>query len=141
MRLLTVLVFLLAILSGCQPSSDVQRYNVRGSVTYEGKPVPTGTIMMTPANGNKGPGGYAEIRDGRFDTATTGQGPTGGPHHVVIQGYDGKSNPANELPMGKALFDPYETDVNLPTSDTTNDFDIPASAIRQPSTGGSRGKA
>lgn len=136
----SIAVLSLAVFCGCQDSSDVQRFDVQGTVTFDGKPVPAGTIMLTPSPGNTGPGGYAEIRDGKFDTAEGGQGPTGGPHHVVIQGYDGKTNPANELPMGSALFDPYETDVNLPDADTKNDFDIPATAIRKPSAGGSRGK-
>jgi hypothetical protein len=117
--LLSVAVFL-----GCS-SSDVTRFDVSGTVTFDGQPVPAGTISFQPAAGNEGPGGSAEIKDGKFDTAQGGKAPTGGPHRVVISGYDGNADPDNELPLGKTLFEQYETQVDLPKEDTTEDFEVP----------------
>ena len=104
---------LIAACVGCS-SSDVTRYDVSGTVTFDGQPVPSGSITFQPATGNEGPGGIANIKDGKYDTAKEGKGPTGGPHHVTISGYDGNADPGNELPLGRPLFDAYRTEVDLP---------------------------
>jgi hypothetical protein len=51
-----------------------QRFHVEGKVTFDGKPVPSGTIRFEPdsTKGNTGPVGYAAIIDGRYTTATEG---------------------------------------------------------------------
>lgn len=120
-------VALLAVV-GCGGGSDVTRYDVSGTVTFDGAPVPAGTITFLPASGNTGPGGSATIKDGKYDTAAGGKGPTGGPHTVVITGFDGKSDPGNELPYGKPLFTEYKTEADLPKQKATQDFNVPASA-------------
>ena len=116
---------------GCS-SSDVTRYDVSGTVTFGGQPVPSGSITFQPVVGNEGPGGFANIKDGKFDTATDGKGPTGGPHHVTISGFDGNADPGNELPLGKPLFDAYRTQVDLPKEPSTQTFDVPATAKPKP---------
>ena len=45
---------------------------VSGMITFNGQPVPAGKIYFTPdtSKGNSGPTGYADITNGRYDTAS-----------------------------------------------------------------------
>ncbi len=131
-RCVALLLFVTAVALGGCSKSDVSRYDVSGTVTFSGQPVPSGSITFQPAVGNEGPGGYATIKDGKYDTAQDGKGPTGGPHHVTIAGYDGNADPGNEKPYGAPLFDAYQTKVDLPKEATTQNFEVPASAKPRP---------
>lgn len=77
------------------------------------------------AQGNRGPAGYATIENGRYNTARSGRGVVGGPHRVIISGFDGMADPSGELPHGAPLFPDYHTTSDLPTGNTTLDFTIP----------------
>jgi len=110
------------LIAGCS-GSDPRGHQVQGSVTYEGKPVPAGTIQFVPAKGNSGPPAFAKIVDGHFDTAAPGgKGTVGGPHQATVNGFDGKADPAKELPVGNPLFLDYHVDVDFPPQDTTMDI-------------------
>jgi hypothetical protein len=56
---------------------------VQGTVTYNGKPVPHGTIMFQPADG---PAAVAQIREGAYQlkTFTDGDGAVPGRHKVTV---------------------------------------------------------
>jgi hypothetical protein len=122
---------LLAVLSalvsaaGCGPAGP-RRHEVSGQVTFQGQPVPVGVIRFLPdtKQGNAGPAGFAAIENGRYDTAATGRGTVGGPHEVVISGYDGKADPAVELMQGAPLFPDYRKGVDLPEEPATLDFQV-----------------
>jgi hypothetical protein len=118
----------LLLLAGCQRSDAVTRYDVAGTVTFAGKAVPAGIILFTPdaAKNNRGPAGFAKVKDGKYDTRLEGKGTVGGPQIVVITGFDG-SPPDEEglLPDGKPLFSDFTTSVDLPKEETTHDFQIP----------------
>jgi hypothetical protein len=109
------------VLAGCGDDGP-RRYDVSGTVAYNGQPLPAGQIFFDPdaAKGHDGPQGYALIKDGRYNTAETDQGPIGGPHIVRIEGYDGK--PGEELPLGRPLFNDFQQSVDLPQEDTKLDF-------------------
>lgn len=113
---------------GCGGDSGPPRYQVSGAVTYQGQPVPKGFVTFSPdtSQGNSGPGGGAEIVDGRYVTAA-GKGVIGGPHQVRIVGYDGIpiSMEGEELTDGQPLFAPFVTTIDFPTEDSTQDFTIP----------------
>lgn len=115
-------------LGGCGGDSGPRRYQVSGTVTYDGKPVVKGFIYFSPdvENGNDGPGGGAMINQGLYRTELS-KGIVGGSHHVRIVGYDGvpATVEGEELPDGKPLFTPFETIIDFPRSDTTEDFAIP----------------
>lgn len=117
---------LLTLTLGCGKGADVQRFPVSGRVTFDGKPVPAGRIQFEPdaTQGNRGPAGYAVIRDGQYDTSDQGKGSIGGPHRVVIVGFDGKRDLSAELPHGRRLFPNYRTAVDLPHEKTNLDFDV-----------------
>jgi len=114
-------------LLGCG-SDGPQRYRLQGLVTYEGKPVPAGTIIFEPdaSQKNDGPQGLATIHDGVFDSSRGGKGTVGGPHRITILGCDGASI-SETSPQGKPLFEPSLTTAELPKKNGKLDFDIPSS--------------
>jgi len=109
---------------GCgQAQSDT--FHVSGQVTFDGKPVPAGTILFQPdkSQGASGPAGLAIIRNGTFDTAAPdGRGTTGGAQRVQITGLDGK--PVEMGPQGVPIFPAHNETILLPQADSTHDFDI-----------------
>lgn len=118
-----------AFVAGCGKTTDgPQRYAVSGAVTHQGKPVPKGFVTLEPDadRGNQGPGGGAEIVNGRYNTKVEG-GVVGGPYKVRIVGTDGMPTTVSgeELAEGKPLFQPYETTVEFPTQASVQDFEVP----------------
>lgn len=118
-------------------------HRLSGKVTFKGQPVPAGKIYFAPdgGKGNTGPTGYAEIKDGQYDTsAAGGAGVAKGPLIVTIDGFDPtasapevKGDTSGET-VAKTLFAHYETTVEV-TESTTKDFDVPESAAKPVETG------
>ncbi len=111
-------------LAGC--SSGERIYQLSGAITYDGKPVPKGTIVFEPDStaGNSGGSGFAKIQDGRYDTSILdGRGVVGGPHLVRIMGLDGV--PRGELLNGIPIFQEYSSTADLPKKNGTQDFTVP----------------
>jgi hypothetical protein len=120
------------VLAGCGPAGPA-RYDVSGTVTFDGQPVPLGTITFLPAPGNSGPGGSATIENGRYDTTVSGKGPTTGPHVAVISGFDGKAvGGVEKLLEGRPLFIEYRETIEIPQERTAVDFVVPGSARVRP---------
>jgi hypothetical protein len=109
---------------------------VSGNITFQGKPVPAGKIYFIPdsSKGNEGATGWADIRDGKYDTATEGgSGAVSGPMIVAIEGIDPNPPPgAAEDVTTTVLFPRYETTADLPDGDSTKDIDVPAEAAQGP---------
>jgi hypothetical protein len=125
---LILAVCALAMVVGCSKQSGPPRYTVSGTVTFRGEPVPMGTIAFEPdtSQGNRGPAGYADIVNGRFQTHL---GAVGGPHIVRI---NGASGPTLDETQDTTLFSDYKTACDLPQQSTTLDFDVtPPSASRR----------
>jgi len=124
----------LVVLAGCGGRGDVPRFDLSGTVTYDGKPVPAGFIVFEPetAAGNSGPASQADIRDGKYRTLP-GRGTIGGPHVVRIFGFDGQPYQIDEdiqgqpmvNPMGKPLFETVTMKVDLPKETAVHDFVVP----------------
>ena len=114
-------------LSGCGLSeSPPTRYDVTGTVTFKGKPVPYGEIMFEPdsSKGNSGPAARAEIKDGAYATEKE-KGVVVGAARVRISGYDGNPPPGGGTqPHGKPLFPEYIDNVDQPEDVATHDFAI-----------------
>ena len=124
---LSTLPVLTMLAVGCGGGEDgPQRFDIAGTVTSKGAPVPHGFIQFMPdsSKGNSGPAGSATIIDGKFDTAVSGKGTVGGPHQVVISGFDGKADIENELPYGMPLFSENKSEIDLPKSNHKQDFNI-----------------
>ena len=58
------------LLLGACSGQGTDRFDVSGTVTFNGQPVPAGQVVFSPdlSKGNDGPQGYAEIHGGRYDT-------------------------------------------------------------------------
>lgn len=122
-----ILVSSAVLLCGCGSQSD-PRFDVSGSATFAGNPIPSGSILFEPdaAKGNHGPAGFATIKDGKYDTAVDGKGTIGGPHIVKLLASNVGSNVRGA--MAASLFSDYHTPVDLPKETSTQNFDVPASA-------------
>ena len=80
------------LLAGCGgPVTDV--VEVSGRVTYQGKPVTTGTISFVPASSEDGlrPGTSPIAEDGRYSIRAFGdrEGLQAGKYRVTVQAYTG----------------------------------------------------
>src|SRR5262245_4608631 len=114
---------------GCA-KSDHEAYHLSGKVTFNGQPLPRGKIFFLPAKTtrNSGQGGFAEIKDGVYDTRNNGSATPGGPLIVRVDGFDGNTTPSNLV--GQPLFLNYEVRVEVPRDSATKDFDVPAAAAK-----------
>ena len=117
-RLVAALVLIFGF-SAC--SKKEKLYNISGTVTHAGTPIPKGVIKFVPRE--DGPQGFANIWNGKFDTAKEGQGIRGGAYDISVLGFDGKQVP--DAPFGNALFPEYTSSKDLPQADTTYDLDVP----------------
>ncbi len=130
---------LVALALGCGPGD--KGYRVSGKVTYKGQPIPLGKIYFIPdtAKGNTGATGYADIRDGSYDTsASGGRGFPGGPVVIAVEGLDpnakgdkDKADKSGEVTI-KTLFPRYEVKDDFPKEAVTKDIVVPADAATAP---------
>jgi len=116
----------LAAAIGCGAQSDLETYPISGTVTYQGKPVPVGSITLVPDSrqGNRGAAVSMEIVDGEFDSAGAARGHVGGPHIATIVGLDGKGDD-DLFPQGYMLFQDYQVTLDLPQTESTQDIVVP----------------
>ncbi len=113
------------LLVGCSDSGP-KRYRLQGTVEFDGKPVPAGTVYFDPdsAKGNKGPQGYASIVDGKFDTEKAGKGHVGGPMKIRIVGLTSAVVATNDDSPKPPLFPEFVDTVDLEKSDDLRGFVI-----------------
>ncbi|HEY2414911.1 MAG TPA: hypothetical protein VGI40_21885 [Pirellulaceae bacterium] len=111
----------LIVFAAC--SQEEKLYRVSGNVTFNGKPIPKGLIYFDPQA--EGPQGFANIEEGKYDTAIPGKGTgvRGGAYHIRVGGFTGIEK--NEAPFGDALFPEYNGTKDLPKADSTFDLDVP----------------
>lgn len=112
--------FALTIL-GCGGSGGVERFDLEGSVTYNGQPVPAGELRFEPnrSKGGSGPVGFTQIRDGQFDTASVGKGPVAGPIRVKITGY------VSAEAFARELFPAFITEIDVDDNQDDLKFEVP----------------
>lgn len=112
--------------AGCG-KPKVPRYNLSGTVTYQGKPVPAGRILFEPdiRKGNDGPQGYSDIKEGKYGTDRFGKGAVSGPLVVTIIGTTGEGASEANL-LGRPLFPRYQTTIDLPEEAMEYDFEVPS---------------
>ena len=121
----TLLVAAGLVVAGCAKPEE-RLFDVSGTVTCNGKPVPMGLVFFDPdgTQGNSGRQGFANIHDGKFTTAVKGRGVHGGAYVVRVLGFDGKTG--DDHPMGNPLFDEFQQKKDLPRADAELNFDVPA---------------
>ncbi len=115
---------LFLLLAGCQAEGPA-RYDLSGTVTYQGQPVRGGEVHFTPDNAksNAGPGSYATIRNGRYETLP-GKGTVGGPHVLTVICFRDIPGEVPEDQL-KELCPPQELRIDLPTANSTHDLVLP----------------
>lgn len=125
--ILAVLLGSLTAPAGCG-TTETDQAAVQGTVTYQGKPVPAGTIVFEPdvARGNQGPSGFATIKDGQYSTRDSGKGIRPGSVTLWISGFDGVNSANSDSGMGKPLFSTYKTSGKVTDSPTPLDVEVPA---------------
>ncbi len=74
---------------GCSGDKGPLRVRVIGVVERKAEPLVNGTITFLPAKGHKGPAANGVIQNGKFDIPAA-EGPTVGPHQVLISVLPGK---------------------------------------------------
>lgn len=117
-RIIGLGVIVLLGLSGCAGEDGPRRYDLSGTVTYDGQPVSEGSISFIPQSQEGVAGGFATIVDGKYDTKAGGRGHLGGPHEIQITA--GTPEGARRRP-----FAPYTIEESLPEENTTKDFTVP----------------
>jgi len=122
------LLFLACIaVAGCGQRGGTHRFQVQGTVTFQGRPVPSGTIRFEPdgSRGNKGPVSVIPIREGRYRSDQPGvKGSIKGPLAVWISGYPARDPNVEVQPP---LFPEYRTTVDLVPQGTTTTLDFEVS--------------
>ena len=120
---------------GCSPA-EIKRHRLQGTVEFDGKPVPFGTIYFDPdtTKANKGPQGFAKIVEGKFDTDQGGKGHVGGPMKVRIVGYASAPSTTDVDAPVEALFPDFVEAVELEKAEDTRGFLIPKEYQTPPDT-------
>ena len=88
-------VFLLSTLIGCGKGEGLERVAVSGKATYQEEPIVEGQIRFIAKDGTKAPVTIEPIRDGQYNTETSGGVPAGS-YRVMIRSYD----PNERAPSG-----------------------------------------
>lgn len=111
---------------GCGSEKGSALIELTGRVEYDGRPLPLGMIIFEPdpAAGNKGPQGYAQIKNGIYDTRNNGKGTVSGDIIIKITGGDGV-NPEPFTPFGKNLFQEQISKAKIDPTAKTHDVKIP----------------
>jgi hypothetical protein len=117
---------LAAALIGCSRSSGVERLPVYGTVSDPSGEKISGSISFVPDQGRPGPGASASLIQGeyRFDTTN---GPTAGPHRVIVTRTTMKDPPGKQAgspkgpPAGK-----QNANARSPNAPWTLSADVPA---------------
>lgn len=129
-----VALFSLVVALGAAGCGGDGANRISGKVSFNGKPLPAGKIYFTPdgSKGNTGAAGFADIKDGVYDTGT-GRGSVKGAVVVAIEGFDPGQSGAKEKgdtsgeTTVKSLFARYEIKLDV-TGTMTKDFEVPAEA-------------
>jgi hypothetical protein len=113
----------LPFLYGCGTNS---LHPLSGTATYNGKPIPYGSIMFEPDNekGTFGSGGIADIVNGQYKTRKNG-GIGMGVYHVTIYGFDSTLNTNNSMDADVSMFRPYATNIEISLETKTWNFNVP----------------
>lgn len=124
-----ILALAVLFLAGCGAEKSSDLFSVSGNISYDGKPLPKGSISFEPdsSKNNQGPGATAGIKDGKYEMMP-GKGISGGAYVLTITGYDGvpvASGEGGMDPNGKVLFESYKTSVDFPREDTQHDIEVP----------------
>ncbi|REJ71223.1 MAG: hypothetical protein DWQ29_23985, partial [Planctomycetota bacterium] len=112
---------------------EVTRYEVSGSISLEGEPLPAGEIIFEPdtAQGNSGPAGIADIKEGKY-TSRKGWGVVGGPHIAVITANNGGALPEDGVPpAGYQLLFEHSVPIDFTDDNFEQSIEVSKSDIKR----------
>ena len=130
-----LLLVALSLFAGGCGGDELEKMDLSGNATFDGQPIVYGSIAFTPdaSEGHKGgPQGFAEIVDGKYNTAVKGEGIVPGPYKVRVTAFpsrppavaEGESVPPPPGP--DPLFIGYTMEMDL--QEPKQDIDVPAAA-------------
>src|SRR5262245_58907691 len=105
-------------------SKQPEPIHVSGTITFGGKPVPKGIILIHPnrQKGNSGPFGIAVISGGKFDTKELkGRGAMPGAVKFAVTGY-GEGGTAEDFSDAPRLFPSFQLDKDIGPDATAVDI-------------------
>lgn len=106
-KLLLISVAFLSLSLGCRENGPTN-YKLSGAITFKGEPVSNGEVYLRPVG--DGPGGFALIKDGKYETID-GKGYLSGLSKITFHGGDG-------------LFPPITIELDLPAEDFVYDIEV-----------------
>lgn len=120
-----LMVTMAAMAGGCGGRDELGRHAVRGNVTLQGQPVPSGEVTFEPdaGAGNQGPASWSEITNGRYSIGRV-KGHIGGAYIIRITGYGQETVETPDGPAPAMLFDSQVQKCELPQGDATHDIDV-----------------
>jgi hypothetical protein len=125
------LIIACLVSAGCGRGDSLKRYRVKGTVTFEGKPVEFGAIFFEPTEsvGKLAPTVYLPVRNGKYDA--NGEGPVAGTYRVIVGGQDQSKRHVDSdgVTHIQQLFQDYKFDVEIPPPNNTLDVDVPTSQV------------
>lgn len=110
------------LLIGCGGDGG-PKARLSGSVTFDGNPVKSGQIIISPKDGAPG---HASIVDGKYDTSATG-GKSSAPGEATLR-ITGFGPPDGKFPNGVPLFVDYEMKKSITEGNETLDITVPKEA-------------
>jgi hypothetical protein len=117
-------------LAGCGSGEPFERFEVAGTVVYQGNPVEHGSIRLEPtdAGGEEAPTTYAKVEGGEFYIPKD-EGPAAGTYNLYVSGFDHSKmdpNPPPHVPIETPeLFPTYQTQVEIPPPDGELEVEVP----------------
>lgn len=115
------------VLAGGCGEKPLDRIRIRGTVTYQGKPVENGAIFFEPTEsvGKIAPTVYLPVRDGKFDAEDNG--PIKGKYRVTVGGMDRSKETKDDdgITNTPQLFPDYKFEVDIPPPDNKLDVQVP----------------
>lgn len=108
---------------GCGQKSGPTRIGVSGVVDRSTEPLVNGTITFLPAKEHKGPAANGVIQNGKFEIPED-EGPTAGPHQVLINLTPGKMTAEFAAGMKKSKSSRTQWEFPVEVSSAQADFDF-----------------
>jgi hypothetical protein len=119
-------------LAGCG-GDGLQRHPIKGTVTFDGKPVEFGAIFFEPTAsvGTIAPTVYLPVRDGKYHAGD--KGPVSGKYRVTVGGMDRSKETKDDdgITTTPQLFPDHKFEVDIPPPNNTLDVNVPATPTPQ----------
>ena len=117
--------------AGCGPSGIPDLIPIRGTVTYQGKPLPEGEVRYVPQTPGQGRMARGKIRDGSFSltTASRDDGVKPGEYRIVVIAYGPEREPerdaqgfvTKEFPRPLLIPESYANPETTPLTDVVDE--------------------